>query len=94
MTEWDSLVAQRQQVLATRSELHKQIRNKTPSQSVIERAHLRVRSHRLGQEAQELDTRMQGCRDREKVMIKELEELDHEIDEIEEVSRGVEGKGT
>ena len=81
LLERDTLVARRQEVLALRTEIHTQIRNKTPSQSVIERAHLRVRSHRTGEEIQEIDAKMREVQEREKVQIQELEELDDQIEE-------------
>jgi len=81
LSEWDTLVARRQEVLALRNEIHTQIRNKTPSQSAIERAHLRVRSHRTGEEIQEIDAKMREVQEREKVQIQELEELGDQIEE-------------
>ena len=84
LAEWDALVARRAEVLAKRHELHLQIRNKNPSQSVIERAQLRVQAHHLGEEVVEIDAKNRENQEREKVMIQEHEELEVKIEEAYE----------
>ena len=78
--EYRSLLTKRQEVLATREEIHEQIRSR--SQSKPERDQLRIRSQSLKAEAERLTARILDCEAKGRALLDERDETGIKLEQV------------